>query len=341
MENLNFVNLIQAGITTTGILGGLLLWFTKSKEFRGIAVLLFTIALASCINILEESGITREIYLISPVFIMVFGPLAYLAAKLLINKELEKTQWWHLFPAIPLLLFTSYTYFVIGIGTVWRLYYALLTMKMLLKYKRSMDNERSDSDDISLNWLIWVLAVTALFNLIDLVRLNFQQIIPYELNVLGQGVNNAIWLVATMIIIIKLQAQNKIPKGVENLTVADTTNNSTKDDYKSIFKELDKLVTSNHWFLKPRLTLSDVSSFTGLQTRDISRAINLITNKSFNEYINRYRVDYVCTTLLKESKKSLSDIAADAGFSSKASFNKVFKEMSGLTPTEYRSRKKV
>ena len=341
MEHLNFVNLIQAGITATGIIGGLLLWLTKTKEFKGIAVLFFTIALASCINILEESGLTREIYLISPVFIMLFGPMTYLAAKLLINKELSKSQWWHLFPVMPLLFFTPYIYLVIGIGSVWRLAYALLTIIMLLKYKRSLDEERSDSDDVSLNWLVWVLAVTTIFNIIDLARLNFQAIIPDEINVLGQGINNAIWLVATMIIIIKLQAQKKIPKNIEKPIVAETINHSTENDYSSLFEELDKLITSNQWFLKPRLTLSDVSDLTGLQTRDISRAINLITTKSFNEYINNYRVNYIYKTLVKETNKSLSDIAADAGFSSKASFNKVFKEISGVTPSQYKSRKGV
>jgi p-aminobenzoyl-glutamate transporter AbgT len=77
MENLNFINLIQAGIIASSLLGGSLLWLTKSKEFRGIAVLLFLIALASSINILEESGLTRDWYLISPVFIMLFGPATY------------------------------------------------------------------------------------------------------------------------------------------------------------------------------------------------------------------------------------------------------------------------
>lgn len=341
MEHLNFVNLIQSGIIATGILGGLLLWLTKTKEFKGIAILFFTIALASCINIVEESGLTRDIYLISPIFIMLFGPMTYLAAKLLINKTLDRSQWWHLFPVIPLLFFTPYTYFVIGIGTGWRLAYALLTIMMLLKYKRSLDEERSDSDDFSLNWLVWILAVTTVFNFIDLVRLNFQQVIPYELNILGQGINNAIWLVVTMIIIIKLQSQKKIPQNVEKLAVAETINQSTEEDYSSLFEELDKLITSNQWFLKPRLTLSDVSDFTGLQTRDISRAINVVADKSFNEYVNSFRVKYVCTILRKDTKKSLVDIAADAGFSSKASFNKVFKEMSGVTPTEYKSRKAV
>lgn len=341
MENLNFVNLIQAGMISTGILGGLLLWLTKAKEFRGISVLMFCVALAACVNILEESGLTRQIYLISPVFIMLFGPLTYLAAKLLIDKTLTKVQFLHLLPIIPFLLFTSYTYAVIGIGTVWRLAYALLTILMLLKYKRSLDEERSDSDDFSLNWLVWILAAISVFNIIDLVRLNIQLFIPYELNVLGQGINNAVWLIITTIIIIKLQLLKQVPKNVDNLFVNDSQVNPTDETYNSIFQELDKLITSNQWFLISRLTLSDISTLTGLQTRDISRSINVVTEKSFNEYINNYRVDFVCTLLEQNTKKSLADIAADAGFSSKASFNKVFKKISGVTPTEYKSRIKV
>lgn len=341
MEHLNFVNLIQAGITATGILGGLLLWLTKTREFRGLAILLVLIAAAACINILEESGLTRDIYLISPVFILLFGPVTYLAAKLLIDKTLAKTQLWHLFPAILIILFTSHIQAVIAIGTVWRLVYAFLTMLMILKYKGSLDEQRSDSDDFSLNWLIWVLVVTALFNVIDLVRLNFQQSISHELNVLGQGFNNTVWLVVAMIIIIKLQTQKRVPLNNEKMKEVDANRKVDEEDYSSIFKELDNLVISNQWFLKPRLTLNDVSQLTGLQTRDISRSINLVTDKSFNEYVNHYRVDFVCTTLLANTKKTLTDIAADAGFSSKASFNKVFKQETGVTPTDYKFQKTV
>ena len=341
MENLNFINLIQAGIIASSLLGGSLLWLTKSKEFRGIAVLLFLIAFASSINILEESGLTRDWYLISPVFIMLFGPATYLAVKLLLDKKLAPIQWWHLFPVIPILMFTSYLHAVIAIGTVWRVSYAFITALLLFQYKRILDEERSDSDDFSLSWLIWLLTITALFNLIDLVRLNIQQSIPYELNLFGQGLNNTVWLVTVMVIIIKLQMQKAMPKKIEPIEINQNNQHNTKEvqeDYRSIFTEIDTLFTQNQWFLKPRLTLNEISNLTGLQTRDISRAINLVNDKSFNEYVNDYRVEFVCTTLKADPTKSLSDIAADAGFSSKASFNKVFKQTTGLTPTEYKLR---
>jgi AraC-like DNA-binding protein len=342
MVHLNFVNLIQAGIISTGILGGILLLLTRNKEFKGVSALLFCIALSSSINILEEAGVTRDIYLISPVFIMFFGPLTFLAFKLLIDKKLTKNQWWHLAPVIPFLLLTPYPQVVIGIGTLWRLVYAALTVAMLLKYKKSLDEERSDSDDFSLNWLIWVLALTAAFNIIDLVRLNTQHMITYDLNVLGQGINNAVWLIVSMVVVIKLQKQSPPPKNNNIATPeTETENQNTIENYRSLFEELDNLIITNQWFLKPRLTLNDVSDLTGLQTRDISRAINVVKEKSFNEYVNAYRVNFVCSTMKKNSKKSLSDISADAGFSSKASFNKVFKQVTGATPSEYRAQSQV
>ncbi len=350
MGTLNFVNLIQAGICTVGVLGAILLFKCKSAQYRGIAYLLLLTAFASCINILEESGLSRDIYLISPIFIMLFGPATYLAVKQFVDKQLAKSQLWHLLPVLPVVFFTSYIEIVIGIGTIWRIAYALLTVVLILQHKRLLDEQRSDSDDFSLNWLIWIIAITACFNLVDLLRLNFQYAIPYHINVLGQGINNAVWLLAAMLIIIKLQIQDYTPL-TQKMDSGNTTSNtnSTKNtpanksdrpehdtDFASIFIELDNLVSTKQWYLKPRLTLLDMNELTGLQTRDISRAINLGAQKSFNEYINAYRVEFVCQLLKNRTTKPLIDVALDAGFSSKAAFNKVFKQVVGLTPSQYK-----
>ncbi|MBW8191758.1 helix-turn-helix domain-containing protein [Neiella marina] len=340
MEQLNFVNLIQAGAAAVGILGGLLLWSTKGKEYRGVSLLLLLTAIASVINILEESGITRDIYLISPVFIMLFGPATYLAIKFLIDKRLASIQLLHLVPVFLFVGLTPYLQLVIALGTMWRLAYALLTVQLLLQYRRWLDEQRSDSDELSLNWLVWILLLTAGFNLVDLVRLNIQHWLPYQLNVLGQAVNNAVWLIAAMVIIIKLQQQAKVPSH-HSLNLATNSEQGGAAEYGTIFTELDQLMQTHRWYLQPRLSLSDVSRQTGLQSRDISRAINLHAEKSFNEYINNYRVDYVCNELTSNQPKSLLEISADAGFSSKASFNKVFKQFTKLTPSQYKARQHV
>ncbi|MGB0937898.1 MAG: helix-turn-helix domain-containing protein [Colwellia sp.] len=363
MENLNAINLIQAATLGVSLLGALLLWTTKSNAFKGIALLLALIALASFINILEESRLTRDIYLISPVFIMLFGPATYLATKLLIDNKLAKMQLWHLAPVIVFLMLTSHVQLVILVGTFWRIGYIIATAMMLFRYKRLLDEERSDADEISLNWLAWLLGITTAFNVLDLIRLNTQQLISYDLNILGQGLNNTLWFVVVIIITIKLQSQKHITlkhqsvldepllananqekttlsnKELENKKCKEKDllgQETIEEDYGSIFNELDQLFIKHQWFRRPRITLSEVSNLTGLQTRDISRAINTIKGHSFNDYINQYRIDYVCKLFNESPNKSVLDVAQEAGFSSKASFNKVFKDSTNLTPTQYK-----
>ncbi|WP_421131626.1 helix-turn-helix domain-containing protein [Alteromonas sp. A079] len=337
MDSLNFVNLIQAATVGISILGGLLLW--RQSPFVEVALLLGLIAFASTVNILEETGITRDIYLLSPIFIMLFGPASYLAAKHITNKTLQTSDWMHLLPVAPVLFFTSHVAVVIVIGSIWRVVYAYFTAILLMKHKVALDEKRSDSDDFSFTWLVWVLVITAFFNLLDLARLNSQQFLPYELNLIGQAMNNMVWLVAATIITIKLIDQKALttPHKV-TLNNVHSEAKSEPENYGSTFNELDKLVINNEWFLTPRLTLSDVSELSGLQPRDISRAINTVANKSFNEYINEYRIHHICSALDAQSPHSLSRLYTDAGFSSKASFNKLFKEYTGKTPSEYKAQ---
>ncbi len=339
MESLNFVNLIQAATVGASALGGMLLW--QRSLLRGVSLLLWLIALASVVNILEETGITRDFYLISPIFIMLVGPATYLAAKHVTNSHFKNSDWLHLLPVLPVLLFTSHVAVVIAIGTVWRFVYAFLTARLLIHYKRTLDEQRSDSDDYSLSWLLWLIVVTALLNFIDLIRLNSQSFISYDLNVLGQGINNGAWLVATVIIVIQFVNQRPLPRQSQSSVDPNSGNRKRRaceENYQSTFDELDKLIKTEEWFLRLRLTLADVSELTGLQTREISRAINTVTQKSFNGYINEYRVEHICQALNAQTSASLTQLYTEAGFSSKASFNKVFKTFKGVTPSEYKSK---
>ena len=343
METLNFVNLIQAATVGASVLAGMLLW--RYPAFKGVSTLFGLVALASIINILEESGLTRDLYLLSPIFVMLFGPAIYLAIKRLTG-PLEQTLWLHLLPVLPLVLMTTQVQLVIALGSVWRLAYAFFTATMLWQYKRSLEQERSDADDFSVTWLVWLVLITAGFNLIDVIRLNTQHLIGHEMNLLGQGMNNLVWLIVIIVITVKILEQGALPyrtiidadKSEEGSRVnpSDNSNDAVVEQYRGTFQELDKLISTHQWYLKPKLTLSQLSELTGLQTRDISRAINLVANQSFNDYINKYRVQQVCEQLQQSANKSLTDLASNAGFSSKASFNQVFKQVMGTTPSEYK-----
>lgn len=67
----------------------------------------------------------------------------------------------------------------------------------------------------------------------------------------------------------------------------------------------------------------------------LSRAINQALGKNFNEFVNSYRIEEAKQRLAAETT-SVTAIAFEVGFSSIASFNRVFKAMVRCSPTEYR-----
>lgn len=337
MYSLNLINLVQAGSITVAVLGGILLW--RTPDFRGVTMLFALITVASATNILEESGVTRDIYIISPIFILLVGPITYLAILRLTKRKITTLHYTHLLPAIIALPFTTHVQMIIGVGTLFRIIYSVLSGWVLFKYKQAMDEERSDSDDFSFNWLIWLVVVMTAVNFVDLVRLNVQPLLPPAINLLGQGFNNVMWLFATMFIVVKLLEQGKAPKKHTNSVASKLQTPAANEfEYQPIFSQLENDIKDKKWYLTQRLTLNDLSELSGLQARDISRAINLIAKCSFNDYINGLRVDYVCAKIRESSKLSFTDIALASGFSSKAAFNQSFKKMKGQTPSEFKKQ---
>ena len=88
----------------------------------------------------------------------------------------------------------------------------------------------------------------------------------------------------------------------------------------------------------PTIRLETVAEAVVLSLHHLSQVINEEAGMNFREFVNTYRVEDVKATLTDPSKAHLSllALAFDAGFSSKASFNRVFKQHTGLTPTAYR-----
>lgn len=86
------------------------------------------------------------------------------------------------------------------------------------------------------------------------------------------------------------------------------------------------------------LTLSALAEQVGVSVHHLSETLNQLGGKNFNQFINEYRVAEVCKQLDQNSERKLIDVALDAGFSSKSSFNAIFKKITGKTPSLYRQK---
>jgi AraC-like DNA-binding protein len=91
--------------------------------------------------------------------------------------------------------------------------------------------------------------------------------------------------------------------------------------------------------LRLKLTVSELANELNLPTKYVTFLITNYHSKNFNDFINTFRVAEVVTRMADptEKHKSLLGIALDSGFNSKSSFNQVFKQHTGKTPSEYLS----
>lgn len=82
------ISLINAGIVIASIQGCAILW--SKAGHRGICVLLLLLALSALMNILEAKGIAPYLTQFTPTFLLLFGPMLYLACSLLTKNALNK-----------------------------------------------------------------------------------------------------------------------------------------------------------------------------------------------------------------------------------------------------------
>ena len=104
-----------------------------------------------------------------------------------------------------------------------------------------------------------------------------------------------------------------------------------------IFKNLNDFMNKEKPFIKGQLSLKELSEMTKIPTVAISQSINTLTGKSVIDYINTFRVNLLKEQLLNPENKhfKIMALAADCGFTSKTTLIRIFKQHTGMTPSEF------
>jgi YesN/AraC family two-component response regulator len=109
------------------------------------------------------------------------------------------------------------------------------------------------------------------------------------------------------------------------------------DKYAEIFQNVQNIVEEQLCFKNADFTISQLSHLIKINNLYIAKSIKLNGYSSFSHYINFCRIQYV-KKLIDENdlgKITLMHIYTSSGFSSQSTFNRVFKQVEGITPTEY------
>ncbi len=86
-----------------------------------------------------------------------------------------------------------------------------------------------------------------------------------------------------------------------------------------------------------KITIETLASLINTGRRTFERRFKLATNNTPIEYIQRVRIE-AAKLLFEASRKNVSEIMFDVGYTDTKAFRDVFKKVTGLTPIEYRNK---
>lgn len=107
--------------------------------------------------------------------------------------------------------------------------------------------------------------------------------------------------------------------------------------------KITNYIRENQAFLDKDMSLSKLSRLVEIESINISQSLNTGLNLSFNRFINSYRVDYVKALIGKGDYNNftIDALGEKAGFNSKSTFYKSFKEFTGQTPSAYQKENSI
>ena len=129
---------------------------------------------------------------------------------------------------------------------------------------------------------------------------------------------------------------------VEQAIESDQSPEVTVEGTVSCNSEMQRLV--QEWmemegYLKPGLTISDLSKTLYTNRTYLSSFINQTYKVTFREWICGLRIDYAKRALLEHPEVTIAEIAQKSGFLSLSNFNASFKEREEMTPAKWRISK--
>lgn len=297
-------------------------------------------------------------------FPFLHGPMLYLYTEALTNPQKFKTKQWmyhFILPSMAILIFSPFymssvqekilvfqqrgkgyevqlTFFDWALAFS-GIFYVVFTYLLLHKHKKAILNQFSYQEKINLDWLRFLFyGMTVMWFIIIFI-----------------GGDNNIFPFATIFIFLigyfgikqtgiftNQREESKVfveeiveEKSTEKKKYAKSGLN--EDTAKELHQKLTDLVSSEKIYLNPELTLADLASRLEVHSNYLSQVINENEGATFYDYINTLRIEeFKRLVQVPENQRfTLLALAFDCGFNSKTSFNRNFKKITNLSPSEY------
>ncbi|MFH6958144.1 helix-turn-helix domain-containing protein [Flavobacterium aquidurense] len=278
-----------------------------------------------------------------------FIPFAYSAALSIIN-DLDRVAGLYTIPE-------SGIYLLNILGLI-HLFLAITFVPFLTLYSCFIVRHLKDSQEKK--WIITLLTIVSSLLFAWLITCLAGLFLQYDIS----ATMNTLALSATLIIhwtayigIYKYKLakdQNAVYNFLNNdlaisYSNAQIAENNTPEEYREsitadnlYFQKLELLCKEQHIYTDSTLNREKVAEKLGISAGYVSQIINTITEDNFANYINQYRVEAVKQMISNPEYENynLLTMGLESGFTSKTTFYKAFKKVTGQTPNEYKNTSK-
>lgn len=364
-----------AGISISIFLIALLLFKKKKNKGDWILTTWFVfISLHLLLFYLDISGVTDANTFLAGIVIpfpLLHGPFLFLYASALTNR-LSRNKFYNSLHFLPFLFAHIYLiqfyrlpgnqklYILNNQGVGFEVFvqvhlilvilsgigYIAATLFLIRKHQTFIQNKFSNIEKINLRWLQYLtygLGLIWLFVIVGTEAQIFTSVVIYMTLIGFLGIQQ------TEIFTAPVSNQSTIPKEEFNESKQTHSNSSEKEPSKyeksglseemkrKLKKQLDTLMKQEKIYSAPDLSLQMLASRLDIHPNYLSQYVNEELGSTFYDYVNQQRVEeFKRIVILPENQPyNMLSLAYDCGFSSKSSFNRNFKKITGQTPSQY------
>jgi len=245
------------------------------------------------------------------------------------------------------------------LASAWGTVYALAGLRLIARYQRGLRDRFSSLEAVSLRWLRRILYLFVGMNLVLVpvallrivvggalhpvlyVMLPTSVLLLYYVAIAGFRRAQLFYAQPVIAHLLDEPLAAPEPPDADSSTESKTKYARSGLDEgacRQFWQELTRLMVEQKPYLDDQLQLAALAERLGISTHELSQVLSTCAEQNFYDFVNGYRVREVQALMAEPANRdcSLLQLAEDAGFRSKSTFNKYFKGVTGMTPGEYR-----
>ena len=219
--------------------------------------------------------------------------------------------------------------------------YLIISIRHYQAYRNWIETEYANPEQHRYQWIrgfLWAIAFTILATCL----LRIVETLNYDFDHIQAWLTSFMVAICTYYISIAGYMDQRAPRAASLERSGEEESGELRMDGQELDKQLGRLVgwmESSEAYLDPDLSLGKVARSLDLSRELVSAVINTGKGQNFRSFVNTYRVEAFKEAVRAGGAKNLTlfGLALECGFNSKATFNRVFKQIEGVTPNVFAS----